>query len=137
MRYAELKAYRTESFSFINSATPNTKMELENKISYNVGYSPNNTCRGEMKAEISDRNAPDKFRIEIVMSAIFSTAPDAEKEKLHLETYDMLFPYVKAFISSFTAQAGIPPVMLPYADISKQSIYRFEMPKKPFDGGDE
>ena len=60
---------------------------------------------------------------------MFSTAPGAEKEVLHLQTYDVLFPYVKSFVTTFTANAGIPPIYIPYIDISDQNIYRVEMPK--------
>ncbi len=59
------------------------------------------------------------------------TAPEMEKEILHLKTYDALFPYVKSFVSTLTVNAGIPPVMIPYVDISGQNIYRVEMPIKP------
>ena len=56
-------------------------------------------------------------------------APGTQKEVLHLQTYDALFPYVKAFVSSFTANAGIPPIFIPYIDISDKNIYRVEMPR--------
>jgi len=130
MKAAELKAYRIDQLEFVNKVQSMTKMELENKVSYNVAYSPDNTCRGEMRAEVTEKTAPDKFRIVIVMSGIFSTNPDTSKEKLHLETYDALFPYTKSAVSMITAAAGIRPVILPYMDISGKEIYRVEMPRK-------
>lgn len=128
MNIADLKAYRIEQFEFTNKSVPGTRMELENKFSYNVAYSKNNTCKGELRAETTDKNAPDNFHILIVMTGIFVIEPEAPKEKIHLETYDILYPFVKSAVAMITAEAGIPPVMLPYADISKQNIYRFERP---------
>ena len=37
--------------------------------------------------------------------------------------------YVKALVSTITAGAGIPPIYIPYIDISDKSIYRVEMPR--------
>ena len=137
MKIADLRAYRTEQFSFVNKAKPNKRLELENRISYNVEYADNNTARGEMQAKISDKNNPGDFSIDIIMSGVFTTEPGAEKEKLHLATYDLLFPYVKAAISMFTANAGIPPVYLPYADISEKNIYRVDIPNRKHGGDNE
>ena len=131
MKELELKGYKIKEVNFINKVQGNQKLELSNKYSYNVGYSKVNTCKGEFRAEVFDKNAPDQFSVTVVLEGFFVTAPEMEKEILHLKTYDALFPYVKAFISMMTAAAGIPPVVIPYVDISGQSIYRVEMPFKP------
>lgn len=128
MKDFELKICKVESVDFVNKLPPNTKVELQNKYSYNVGYSKINTCQGEMRAEISDKNAPDRFRIVVVMKGYFIINGEIAKEQLHVKTFDALFPHLKAFVVSLTATAGIPPVYIPYVDISNQSIYRVEMP---------
>lgn len=130
MKNIQLKAYRIEELAFVNKLPVNTKIELSNKYSYNVGYSKINTCRGEFKAEICDKNNPDKFNIKITLIGVFVTPAEMEKEKLHVATYDAIFPYVRAAVSNLTVNAGIPPIMIPYADISGQSIYRVEIPGK-------
>ena len=129
MKVCELKGYKVDRCDFVNKITGAKKLELTHKYSYNVGYSANNTCRGEFTAEAADKETPENFGITVVISGMFGTAPGAEKEILHLKTYDALFPYVKAFVTSFSANAGIPPIYLPYIDISDQNIYRVEMPK--------
>lgn len=128
MKDFELKLCRAESVDFINKIVPNTKIELKNKYSYNVGYSKNNTCTGEFKAEVFDKNDVENFHLTVVMKAVFITAQGVPKEQLHIKTYDAVFPYVKAFVTNLTASAGIPPIYLPYIDISNQNIYRVEMP---------
>ncbi len=128
MKDFELKLTKVESVDFVNKLPPNTKIELQNKYAYNVGYSKINTCQGEMRAEISDKNSPERFRIVVVMKGYFVINGEIPKEQLHVKTFDALFPHLKAFIVNLTASAGIPPVYIPYVDISNQSIYRVEMP---------
>lgn len=123
-----LKLCKVESVDFVNKLPPNVKIELKNKYSYNVGYSKMNTCSGEFRAEVFDANAPDRFHITVVMKGLFETAEGVSKEVLHVKTYDAVYPYVKAFITNLTAGAGIPPIYIPYIDISNQNIYRVEMP---------
>lgn len=131
MHKSELKSYKLEKLVFSNRTEGFRKLELTHKYSYNVGYSSNNTCRGEFNAEIFDKNAPADFNINITVAAIFTTEEGTPKEYLHLETYDAVFPYVKALVSTLTASAGIPPVYIPYIDISDKNIYRVELPQKP------
>ncbi len=128
MKDFELKLTKVESVDFVNKLPPNTKVELQNKYAYNVGYSKINTCQGEMRAEISDKNSPERFRLIVVMKGFFVINGEIPKEQLHVKTFDALFPHLKAFVVNLTASAGIPPVYMPYVDISNQSIYRVEMP---------
>ena len=128
MKDFELKLAKVESVDFVNKLPANTKIELQNKYSYNVGYSRLNTCQGEMRAEITDKNSPDRFRLIVVMKGFFIVNGEVPKETLHIKTFDALFPHLKAFVVNLTATAGIPPVYMPYVDISNQSIYRVEMP---------
>ena len=128
MKDFELKQCKVETVEFTNKLPPNTKVELSNKFSYNVGYSKIGTCQGEFKVEIFDKNTPERFRIIVVMKGFFVISKDIAKEILHIKTYDAMYPFVKAFVANLTANAGIPPVYIPYIDISNQSIYRVEMP---------
>lgn len=128
MKDFELKLTKVESVDFVNKLPPNTKIELQNKYAYNVGYSKINTCQGEMRAEISDKNSPERFHIVVVMKGYFVINGEIPKEQLHIKTFDALFPHLKAFVVNLTSTACIPPVYIPYVDISNQSIYRVEMP---------
>ncbi len=128
MKEFELKLCKVENVQMVNKLPPNVKVELSNKYSYNVGYSKNNTCSGEFKAEIFDKNSPDRFRIEVTMKGLFVTEEGISKEQLHVKTYNAIFPYVKAFVTNLTVNSGVPPIYIPYIDISNQSIYRVEMP---------
>ncbi len=127
-KVANLINYRISDLKFVNHLNAPAKLELGYRYSYNVGYSQKNTCRGELHAEISDKGAPDRFSMDVTLIGVFTTQPGVEKEILHLQTYDMLFPYLKALVSTLSATAGVPPIYIPYIDISDKSIIKFEMP---------
>ncbi len=125
MRNITFKAFKASEIEFVNKHENGTRIEFENKYSYNVKYSPNNTCVGEFTVEVNDKANKDKFHIKAVVLGIFTYNPEAKKEVIHVESYKELFPYVRSMISSLTVNAGIPPVILPNFDIESQSIYKF------------
>ena len=126
MKNITFKTFKASEIEFVNKQENGTRIEFENKYSYNVKYSPNNTCIGEFTVEINDKANKDKFHIKAVVLGIFTYNPESQKEIIHVETYKELFPYVRAMISSLTVNAGIPPVIIPNFDIESQNIYRFE-----------
>jgi preprotein translocase subunit SecB len=125
----ELKAYQATEITFVNKLESGTRVELANKYSYNVGYSNNNTCKGEFSIEVADKTNEEKFNVKVVIAGIFTFSPDMQKERIHVESFKMLFPYARALITTITANAGIPPIIIPTIDIESQSIYKFEKPQ--------
>ena len=119
------KGFRASEIEFTNKCENGTKLDFENKYSYNVKYSNNNTCIGEFTVDISDKTNKDKFHIKAVIQGIFTFNPEVKKEILHVQTFKELFPYARTMISSLTVNAGIPPVIIPSFDIESQSIYKF------------
>ena len=111
--------------SFVNHLPSGTKIQLETKYSYNVKYSADNTCRGELSAKVIDKENPEKFSVSVKMIGVFSFEEGADKDLLHIETFRQLFPYARALVSTITVNAGIPPITLPNVDIEGQNIYRF------------
>lgn len=125
MRNITFKAFKASEIEFVNKHDNGTRIEFENKYSYNVKYSPNNTCIGEFTVEVNDKANKEKFHIKAVVLGIFTYNPETKKEIIHVESFKELFPYVRSMISSLTVNAGIPPVILPSFDIESQSIYKF------------
>lgn len=125
MRNITFKAFKASEIEFVNKHENGARIEFENKYSYNVKYSPNNTCVGEFTVEVNDKANKEKFHIKAVVLGVFTYNPETKKEVIHVETYKELFPYVRTMISSLTVNAGIPPVILPNFDIESQSIYKF------------
>lgn len=139
MKKAIMQGFKLINVEFFNNIKANKKIELGFSYSYNVKYSNQNTCVGEFTAKITDKTDPDEFKITVTGQGIFRFEQNAPKEQLHLSTYDDVFPYVRAFVSTLTANAGMPPIIIPYIDISKKEIYRVEMDKngKPAPNSDD
>ena len=126
MSNAMLKGVVSPEISFINHLPSGMKLSLDTKCSYNVKYSNELRCQGEMTVEMMAKEEPEKFIIKTKTIGIFTYKDGSDKDLLHVETFKILFPYVRALVSTVTANAGIPPVILPEINIEGQSIYRIE-----------
>ena len=111
--------------SLVNKMPNGTKLRLDNKFSYNVKYSKELTCQGELTFDVVAKENPEDFHIKVKMVGIFTFKEGSDKDLLHVETFDILLPYVRALISTLTVNAGIPPIILPNITMEGQSIYRF------------
>ena len=126
MAMAKLKIYRIDEFNFVNKLTSNPKICLENSFSYNVKYGQNGICKGQMSVTVKDKENPEGFSLSLVCGAVFEIDQNVGKERIHVETFRMIFAHAKASIAAFTANAGIPAIMIPEPDIESQNIYRFD-----------
>ena len=133
MACCELKAYTVSDINFFNRLDPNVQIKIGNKFSYNVKYPKDgqgNICRGEFEVETGDTSDDKKLNIKVVVVGIFSYAPGATKEMIHTESFKILYPYVKALVTTVTANAGIKPIIIPNIDIDSQNIYRIDGSKQ-------
>lgn len=128
MLEVNLEGCQISQLNFVNKLDNASRISLKTQYSYNLAHGKDGTCRGEFVAKIENENDPEKFRLKITVLGLFRTKPGVEKEILHVKSYDALFPHVKAIVASITANAGIPPLYIPYVDISNQEIYRMDMP---------
>ncbi len=127
MSNVNLQGYKIDKIDFVNLLENGAKIKLGNKYSYNVRYAKeNNIARGEFDIEVHDQNDPDKFKIHIILVGIFRYDPAVKKEEIHADTFKAIFPYAKCFITTVTANCGIPPIIIPQIDIDNQQIYRFD-----------
>ena len=126
MPNAVLKGVISPEISFVNHLPNGTQLKLDTKFAYNVKYSADLHCRGEMSVEAHAKESPDKFCIKAVVVGIFTYTEGADKDLLHVETFKALFPYARALVSTVTVNAGIPPIILPEINIEGQNIYRIE-----------
>lgn len=124
-----MQGFKVTNVDFINNIKQQKKIELGFSYSYNVKYSNQNTCIGEFTAKITDKTDADEFRITVTGTGVFRFEAGAQKEVFHVQTYNELFPYLRAFVTTLTSNAGIPPIIIPFIDISKKEIYRVEMDK--------
>ncbi len=124
------KAYKIEEIQFVNKVKTTTKIEIKNSYSYNVRYTNQNLCEGKFTININDKENPDNFSVKLVLCGIFSFDPEMQREVIHVQTYKELFPYARTIITTITANAGIPPIILPNMDIENKEIYRIDNPNR-------
>lgn len=130
MSYVVLNAYRVEDMQFKNVLDSGEQIQLENKYSFNVKYTQDNKCIGIFSVEVYDKNNADKFFAKTKIVAFYSYKEGMDKDTIHREAFKEVFPYAKAIITTLSANAGVPPIILPAVDIDTQSIYRFDLGNK-------
>ena len=129
MSLVNLVGHQVISYSFVSRLANGTKIGLQTKYSYNVKYAEgSNLCKGELSCELCHKDEPESFSVKLVMSGTFTYKAGSEKAALHVDSFNALFPYAKAYIAMATSAGGIPPVNLPEIDITSQNIYSFEKP---------
>ncbi len=130
MAQVKLLKYAASEIEFVNNMKKSETFELTNRCSYNVGFAPNNFCRGEMTVETFNKNDPESFKFKLKVVGDFVREDDSPQDDVHRTTYKMLFPHAKAMLTAMTVAAGIPPIFFPDINIDGQSVYMVEKPKK-------
>ena len=126
----EMKAYKVAKIDFTNKVNGKVQLKLKNKVSHKVKYNTNNFCEATLDVEVSDPESPDVLNVTVSIVGAFSIKNKIEKEFLHVETFNELYPFAKALVATISVNAGVPPIYLQYVDISNQEIYRFDMNNK-------
>ena len=105
MLNVNLQGYKVDRIDFVSTLENGSKIALSNKYSYNVQYAKDrNMARSEFDLSVFDKDHPDKFGIHVVVVGIFAYNPQEKKEVIHTESFKMLFPYVKALITTVTGR---------------------------------
>ena len=126
MRPIILKAYRALELNYKCKLRPGTKVEFETTYNYSVRYSKEKICVGTVVCKLHDKNTPDDFYFNAELEGIFSHDDSIPREQLHVLTFRELFPYLRSMVSSVSAVAGVPPVMLPPVDLEGQDVFRID-----------
>ncbi|MBQ3137762.1 MAG: protein-export chaperone SecB [Clostridia bacterium] len=127
MPNVNMQAYKVSEIVFNNKVNGKVQLKLSNKISHNVKYSSNGTCEAVMTVEAFDKEHKDVLYCKVTVNGVFTFTGETEKEFIHVETFKELFPFAKATVTTVSANAGVPPIIIKNIDIEKQEIYRFEM----------
>ena len=122
-----MKANKISNIQFKNTLVNGTKLELNNKYSYNVKYGQNNICEGFLSVEIKDKNGNENFYISLTIQGLFQFDGKTSREELHVASFKELFPYARVAVQNITAMAGMPPIVIPPIDMDSQEIYRIDM----------
>lgn len=126
----EMKAYKVGNISFVNNVNGKVQLKLKNKFSHKVKYNNTGTCEATLDVEVVDPENPDVLNLKLSVVGAFKVKNQIEKEFLHVETFNELYPFAKALAATISVNAGVPPIYLHSIDISDQEIYRFDMNSK-------
>lgn len=121
-----LKTYKASEINFVNKLENGTQIKFKNKFSYNVKYSENKICIGQMMVEMTDDESPERFGVKLVLDGIFEFNPSLKKETIHVLSFKALYPIAKSIVTAISVNAGVPPIFIPPFDIESQSIYKIE-----------
>ncbi len=127
MANVNMKAYKVSEIVFNNKVNGKVQLKLSNKVSHNVKYGKNGFCEAVLTVEVFDKENMDVLNAKVTVNGVFTITSGIEKEFVHVETFKELFPFAKALVTTISANAGVPPIMVKNVDIEKQEIYRFEM----------
>lgn len=101
---------------------------LQPKSTFNIDFSPSGVFNSENKSyELTfifsakeDENKSDVVKIRCVASFSFHNINSLEDvpEYFYNNSIAILFPYVRAFVSTLTLQANFAPIVLPTLNLS-------------------
>lgn len=126
----ELLTFKVNSITFENKVQNGTEIKLNKQFSYNVNYfGEENRCVGKLDFRVTDEELiPFSIRVEI--EALFSYGEGDEREDIHTESFEQIFPFLRQIIHSTTAMSGVPGLIIPAVHIDKNNVKIADKPEE-------
>lgn len=123
----EFKDYVVNNIEFKNNLSFNnniSEIRLDFDIDSEVQFVEDNKFILGLQVEIfknaEKNNYPFNFKVEVLGTFEISSNDEQEKKNLaEINSVAILFPYVRALISTFTSAANVQPVILPPINVVK------------------
>lgn len=114
-KHIKLVTFRVNEIEFkFNGATkPDTQFRISPKIESKLGQNGKNLFVNLSVRINEDISSPVPFNLNVVMFGQFIIENEAEQKIYAEEAIDILYPFLRAAVSSFTANCNIPPYVLP------------------------
>ncbi len=125
----ELLSFKVNGITFENKVPNGTEIKLAKQFSYNVNYfGEENRCLGMLDFRVNDEQLrPFSIRVEI--EALFAYGEDDEREDIHTESFEQIFPFLRQIIHSTTAMSGLPGLIIPAVHIDKNNVKVADKPE--------
>lgn len=112
---------RTNEISIKDNHLPEGQFNIPSKLTRNITKNNEDCFEVELVLEIenSEEN-PFPIDLRISLTGIFevsSLPPEEVDGFLKIQAVQILFPYVRTMVSSITAGAMMPPIILPVVDV--------------------
>ena len=126
-----MKQAKSANFRFVNYLIKNSSLSLKNfvsadEISLNLELNATVPSKGEdlqpqLEIVVDMKDKEGGFSLSMRIVGFFEADESVDKQQLNafiaLNAPAILFPYIRAFISSLTAQAGIQPIIIPTVNL--------------------
>ena len=102
--------------------TPQKRLDINPRFERQVKKISENSLLVELSISIHDNDTPAPFHLDIEISGMFQCEnwnAKPEDEKLVIDsTTAILFPYLRSLVTMVTANANIPPMIIPVMNVS-------------------
>lgn len=117
--------FRFEGYKILKSTFELS--DVDGEVTFNIGFAPSGTIYSEAKrfelvlnVMITDSN--NNFKIELSTVGIFSFESEVTIDTLNKLFYmnapAILFPYIRAYITTLSSLSGITPIIIPTLNLS-------------------
>ena len=93
-------------------------IDIEFKINKNTSYDKEKMMV-DLETEIFEKNDKYPFHMVVVVRGIFSIENNDEGINFEPNAIAILYPYIRAIVSTYTSQANIMPLILPIINVNK------------------
>lgn len=109
------------NFEMNNKEPDSTEYEVNFKVRADFSINDDNTkMLVTLKTSLyEDEEDNYPFKMFVAVTGLFSTEADGDIVKFKANAAAILFPYVRALVSSFTANCNVVPLILPTINIHK------------------
>lgn len=122
----EKAAFRFLGYKFTKVSLDFSDVNVEHELAIDIstsGVYVSNIGKFELKfifTALNSQTEEEVVKIESVSQFLFSDIIEYEDipDYFYPNSIAIVFPYVRAFISSISVQAGIPPIVLPTYNLS-------------------
>ena len=117
-KQTKLLGYRIDESNFkMNPVKPNEKFTISPRFSCTIKGNPERFS-ASLSVDIGEAfsGSPTPFDLRAVIVGNFLIGEDVgtTRERQIRAAVDVLFPYLRAFVSTLTSVSGIPPFILPF-----------------------
>ncbi len=116
------------SFQFVNFLVTESHLSLRRADGYEfqlslipsgILFSSKGQFQLQIQFEATDANNQAEIKLTTLATFTYANIPSVENSPFLLQNAPaIVFPYIRAYISTLTTQAGIPPIVLPTLNLS-------------------
>ena len=117
------KGLKVEEIDLTNKLEGQVKLDIEQRAAFNVKYTNDNLhCAANLTIDMMEKTAPMDFNFKISATAFLDCEQGMDKKEIHKKAYDEIYPHVRALITTFMVNAGLPPIVIPKVRMDDTNI---------------